>query len=109
MATSTISMSLSAVFICIFSCSVLVLAQSSCDAVTYGTPVAKDCFDLVLQLPGGATSPDIDVDALRIFVEPKFLQPSFAPVQDPFSTEMVQLPKIWKKSPYLTRTSLSMK
>ena len=93
-----------AAFICIFSYFVLVLTQSSCDAVAYGTPLVKDCFDLVLQLPGGVSSPDIDVDVLRIFVEPKFLEPSFAPVRDPFSTEMVQLPKLWKKSPYLTQT-----
>ena len=102
MDTSKNIKNLIAAFICIFSYSILVLAQSSCDAVTYGTPVAKDCFDLVQQLPGGVTSPDIDVDALRMFVEPKFLQPSFAPVRNPFSTEMVQLPKLWKKSLYLT-------
>lgn len=108
MDTLTKSKNLFAAFICIFSYPVLVLAQSSCDAVTYGTPVVKDCFDLVLQLPGGFTSPEIDVDALRSFVEPKFLQPSFAPVYDPFSTEMVQLPKLWKKSPYLTQLPMSM-
>ena len=91
-----------AAFFCIFSYSILVLATSSCNAVTYGTPLAQDCFDLLLQLPGGVTSPSIDVDALRSFVEPKFLQPEFAPVYDPFETEMVQLPKLWKKGPYST-------
>ena len=91
-----------AAFICIFSCSDLVFAKASCNAVTYGTPLANDCFDLVLQLPGGVTSPTIDIDALRSFIEPKFLQPEFAPVYDPFKTEMVQLPKLWKKGPYLT-------
>lgn len=91
-----------AAFICIFSYSTLVFVEASCNAVTYGTPIANDCFDLVLQLPGGVTSPSIDIDALRSFVEPKFLQPEFAPVYDPFRTEMVQLPKLWKKGPYLT-------
>ena len=92
-------------FICISSYSTLILADFSCDVFSYGTPVAKDCFDLVPQLPGGFTSPEIDVDALRSFVEPKFLRPAFTPVYNPFSTEMVQLPKIWKKSPYLTQIS----
>ena len=92
-------------FICIFSYSILILAESNCDVVTYGTPDAKDCFDLLQQLPGGFTSPEIDVDALRSFVEPKFLRPAFTPIYNPYSTEMVQLPKIWKKSPYLTLTS----
>ncbi len=96
-----------AAFICISSYSILV--KSSCNAVIYGTPLAKDCFDLLPELPGGATTPSIDVDALRSFVEPKFLQPGFAPVHDPFKTEMVQLPKIWKKGPYLTQTSYSNK
>ena len=99
------SRNLLSAFLCIFSYSIWVLAKPSCDAVTYGTPLAKDCFDLVLQLPGGNTSPTIDVDALRSFVEPKFLRPEFAPVNDPFKTEMVQLPKLWKKGPYLTQTS----
>ena len=98
------SKNLFAAFIGIFSYSVLVVAQSSCNAATYGTPLIKDCFDLVSQLPGGVTSPEIDVDALRSFVEPKFLQPSFAPVYDAFGTGMVQLPKVWKKSPYLTHS-----
>ena len=92
-------------FICIFCYSILILAESSCDVVTYGTPVAKDCFDLVHQLPGGFTSPEIDIDALRSFIEPKFLRPAFAPIHNLLSTEMVQLPKIWKKSLYLTQTS----
>ena len=91
-----------AAFICVFYCSTLVFTKASCNAVTYGTPLANDCFDLVLQLPGGVTSPSIDINALRSFVEPKFLQPEFAPVYDPFQTEMVQLPKLWKKGPYLT-------
>ena len=94
-----------AAFFCIFSYSSLVLATSSCNAVTYGSPHAQDCFDLLLQLPGGVTSPSIDVDALRSFVEPKFLQPEFAPVYDPFETEMVQLPKLWRKGPYSTSNS----
>ena len=94
------SKNLLSAFICIFSYSILVLAKSSCNAATYGIPHAKDCFDLVLQLPGGVTSPKIDVDALRSFVEPKFLRPEFAPVHDPFTTEMVQLPKLWKKGLY---------
>ena len=92
-------------FICIFSYSILILAESSCDVVTYGTPDAKDCFDLLQQLPGGFTSPEIDVHALRSFIEPKFLRPAFAPIQNTLNTEMVQLPKIWKKCPYLTQAS----
>lgn len=109
MDTSMKSKNFFAAFIGIFSCSVLVVAQSTCNAVTYGSPLAKDCFDLVPQLPGGVTSPEIDVDALRSFIEPKFLQPSFAPVYDAFGTGMVQLPKLWKKSPYLTQTLILMK
>ena len=105
MDTSMKRRNLLAAFICMFSYSILVLAKSSCNVVTYGTPLAKDCFDLSLQLPGGETSPTINIDTLRSFVEPKFLQPGFAPVHDPFKTEMVQLPKIWKKGPYLTQTS----
>ena len=104
MDSSTKSKKLFAAFIGIFSYSVLVVAQSSCNAATYGTPLVKDCFDLIPQLPGGVTSPEIDVDAIRSFIEPKFLQPSFAPVYDAFHTGMVQLPKVWKKSPYLTQT-----
>ena len=94
-------------FISICSYYIFVLAESSCDAFTYGTPLARDCFDIHPQLPGGPASPNIDLDALRSFVEPKFLQPAFAPVYDPFNTEMVQLPKIWKKGPYLTQISYS--
>ncbi|KAK0516387.1 hypothetical protein JMJ35_000990 [Cladonia borealis] len=97
MDTSMKRRNLLAAFFCILSYSSLVLATSTCNAVTYGSPLAQDCFDLLLQLPGGVTSPSIDVDALRSFVEPKFLQPEFAPVYDPFETEMVQLPKLWKK------------
>ena len=107
MDTSMIKRNLLAAFVCIFCYSTLVLATSTCNAVTYGTPRAQDCFDLLQQLPGGVTSPSIDVDALRWFVEPKFLQPEFAPVHDPFDTEMVQLPKLWKKGPYSTLNSYS--
>ena len=70
--------------------------QSHCDASVYGKPLDHDCFDLFNQLPGQALSPDVDPDAHRSFVEPKFLRPQFAPVPNPYSTRMVQLPKIWR-------------
>lgn len=82
--------------LCISSFFVNVLSQSSCDAQLYGKPKSYDCFDLYKQLPGGTLFPDIDPDVPRSFVEPKFLDPPFTPVPNPYSTQMVQLPKIWR-------------
>ncbi len=108
MNTTMKSRNMISAFICIFSYSILVLAKSSCDAVTYGTPLAKDCFDIYPQLPGGGgVNSAINVDKVRYFVEPKFLQPAFAPVYDLFNTEMVQLPKLWKEGLYLIQNSHS--
>lgn len=70
--------------------------QSSCDAKLYGKPEVKDCFDLYRQLPGETLSPDINPDEPRSFVEPKFLDPPFTPVFNPYHSQMVQLPKIWR-------------
>ena len=77
-----------------FSC---VFSLFKCDGTLYGKPVPKDCFNLYNQLPGGSEAPDIDLDTPRSFVEPKFMQPSFSPVFNPFRTQMVQLPKVWRE------------
>ena len=77
-----------------FSC---VFSLFKCDGNLYGKPVPKDCFDLYDQLPGGPEAPDIDLDTPRSFVEPKFMQPSFPFVFNPFRTQMVQLPKVWRE------------
>ncbi len=73
-----------------------VRSLSSCNANLYGKPFVKDCFDLYDELPGGAMSANVDVDKPRSFVEPKFLEPAFCPVPNPYSTKMVQLPKVWR-------------
>ena len=86
--------------ICTLFCFYFAWAQFTCDAVTYGAPYVKDCFDLYNELPGGPTTSHIDIDAARSFVEPKFLSPAFAPVYDTLETEMVQLPKVWKKGQF---------
>ncbi len=69
---------------------------SACDAQIYGRPNTNDCFDLYKQLPGETLSPDINPDEPRSFVEPKFLDPPFTPVLNPYRSQMVQLPKIWR-------------
>ena len=74
----------------------LIHAESKCDASVYGRPEINDCFDLYNQLPGETLSPDVNPDAERSFVEPKFLDPPFTPVPNPYATQMVQLPKIWR-------------
>ena len=71
-------------------------AQSHCNAIVYGKPEINDCFTLYNQLPGETLSPDIDKDAPRSFVEPKFLEPPFANVPNPYTSQMVQLPKLWR-------------
>ncbi len=73
-----------------------VRSLSSCNANLYGKPSVRDCFDLYDELPGGAMSANVDVDKPRSFVEPKFLEPAFCPVPNPYSTHMVQLPKVWR-------------
>ena len=85
----------------------LVYTQSQCDAKVYGKPNVNDCFDLYKQLPGETLSPGINPDAPRSFVEPKYLEPPFTPVPNPYSTSMVQLPKIWRagEAKYLNATS----
>ena len=81
----------------ILLCFQYVFSHFQCIAGLYGKPAAKDCFELYEQLPGNALSPHVKVDVPRSFVEPKFLQPRFCPVPNPFATEMVQLPKIWRQ------------
>ena len=83
-------------WLCIFIYTTFISGQSHCDANVYGKLLDHDCFDLFNQLPGQALSPDVDPDAHRSFVEPKFLRPQFAPVPNPYNTRMVQLPKIWR-------------
>ena len=82
--------------LCITLCIPFISGQPHCDAGVYGKPLDHDCFDLFNQLPGQNLSPNIDPDAHRSFVEPKFLSPRFAPVPNPYATKMVQLPKIWR-------------
>jgi len=73
-----------------------IYGESHCDASIYGKPEVNHCFDLYNQLPGETLSPDINPDAPRSFVEPKFLEPPFTPVPNPYMSQMVQLPKIWR-------------
>lgn len=73
-----------------------IYARSHCDAPIYGKPDVNNCFELYNQLPGETLSPEINPDIPRAFVEPKFLEPPFTPVPNPYSTQMVQLPKIWR-------------
>lgn len=74
-----------------------VFAQLKCDSTLYGRPDPTDCVELYEQLPGGRKSPHISLEMPRYFVEPKFLRPVFSPVSNPFRTEMVQLPKVWRQ------------
>ncbi|KAL2037091.1 hypothetical protein N7G274_010218 [Stereocaulon virgatum] len=74
-----------------------VFSQPKCDSTLYGRPNPTDCLKLYEQLPGGPKSPQIRLETPRFFVEPKFLLPSFSPVSNPFRTDMVQLPKLWRQ------------
>ncbi len=77
-------------------------SYSACDAHVYGKPEAQDCFHLYNQLPGETLSPDINPDEPRSFVEPKFLDPPFTLVYNPYHSQMVQLPKIWRMGTWST-------
>lgn len=82
--------------LCLLAHQNMALCQLACDAGIYGKPFSNDCFVLYDQLPGEKLSPGIDKNEPRSFVEPKFLDPPFAPVPNPFNSQMVQLPKIWR-------------
>ena len=71
----------------------LASSKSTCDLKLYGKVNDHDCFALYEQLPA---EPGQDLDEPHSFVEPKFLSPPFTPVWNPFKTEMIQLPKIWR-------------
>lgn len=71
--------------------------SSTCNAKIYGKPDVKDCFHLYNQLPSETLSPEVDAYTPRSFVEPKFLDPPFTPVPNPYRSQMVQLPKIWRQ------------
>ena len=71
----------------------LASSKSTCNLKLYGKVDDHDCFALYEQLPA---EPGQDPDEPHSFVEPKFLSPPFAPVWNPFKTEMIQLPKIWR-------------
>ena len=99
LSVSVLDMAFSSI-LCILLCTVIHIdqtyGQSHCDAKIYGKLNDRDCFDLYHQLPGETLSPDVDPDVPRSFVEPKFLDPPFAPVPNPYPSQMVQLPKIWR-------------
>jgi len=98
---------LSLSMVCISLQQICVRSLSSCNAKIYGKPFVKDFFDLYNQLWGGTLSTSVDVDKPRSFVEPKFLQPAFCPVPNPYTTQMVQLPKIWRGGKSLLFSLLS--
>ena len=83
-------------------------AHALCDAELYGTPKMEDCFSLLKVLPGFLPSLLPDPTVEHTFVEPKFLQPPFCPVQGMAPTSIIQLPKIWRSSQSLLRSNLTI-
>ena len=77
----------------LFTSTVFAFTSSTCNAKLYGQIKEYDCFELYKQLPA---EPAQDVEENHAFVEPKFLNPRFTLVINPYNNEMIQLPKIWR-------------
>ena len=89
-------------FICVLPQLVAGEQDIFCSGDLFGQPVANDCKEAMKWIPyfmspsGGAKNP---ATALRLFVEPQFMDLPFSPVSNPYSPlAIVQLPKIWKHS-----------
>ena len=66
-----------------------------CPDVWMGKPVARDCDLLTQQLPQFEGSPSELTDR-RMFVEPQYLDPPFAKLDNLFDLEIEQIPKVYR-------------
>ena len=80
-----------------------------CEAGIYGTPNIQDCRQALTWIPYIQESDSNQAAQPRIFAEPQYMLPPFNGVYNAHRpSAIVQVPKIWKHSTYLSYPRITL-